>query len=244
MRANPLTENSRRNFEARRHVCFGISPFNSYFSDQRIEELAEWGMREFDSVHFFVPDAPAAFTLEALGHTPEKAASKARKQGQYTFNKICRALRNLGLLDSQAWGMILNWDRLSENPKYLELYAQAKNLFEQDQTFRSECLQASHWVLEKRTECVITPEVLMSAARYFLAEIPLFANTAGIVGAEHSVFGYHQSIPFLEKLYAGQLAYRVAPEQGYLVLEPASLFQVEIAASQVRTSGAEPVLSV
>jgi cyclo(L-tyrosyl-L-tyrosyl) synthase len=219
MQANALSQSSQVSFEARQHICFGVSPFNSYFSEQVIEELAGWAMREFGSFHFFVPDVPAAFTLEAMGYSPEKAASKARKQGQYTFNKICRALKNRGYSDPEAWNMILNWDRLTENARFLELYAQATDLFETDPGFREECLQASHWVLEKR-DCVVTPEVLMSAVRYFLAEVPLFADTAGVVGVQHSVFAYHQSIPFLENLHAGRLPYQVGPGQGFVVLAP------------------------
>jgi len=222
MRANPLTEKCQRSFESRSHVCFGISPFNSYFSESVIQELAEWGRREFNSVHFFVPDSPAAFTLEALGYSSEKAASKARKQGQYTINKICRALRNLGCTDVEAWKSIMDWKWLSDRPRYLALYVRVQELFENDSDFREECLRASHWVLEKRTEGVITPDVLRSAVRYFLAEIPLFADTAGILGVETSVFAYHQSILFIEKLYAGELALAVGAGQGYVVLDPTS----------------------
>lgn len=78
MKTRPITERCQASFQTRAHVCFGISPFNSYFSDQRIQELALWGKMEFGEMHFFVPDVPSAYTLEALGYTPEKAAWKAR----------------------------------------------------------------------------------------------------------------------------------------------------------------------
>lgn len=86
----------------RAHACFGVSPFNSYFTTERVTELAKWGLSEFDAVHFFVPDAPAAYTLEALGYPPERAAHKARRQGQYVRNKIRRALADLGVSDHPA----------------------------------------------------------------------------------------------------------------------------------------------
>jgi len=67
MDINALTENCAKNFKRREHGCFGISPFNSYFSEDRIRELARWGTREFKSIHFFVPDVPSVYTLEAQG---------------------------------------------------------------------------------------------------------------------------------------------------------------------------------
>ncbi|MFJ9011657.1 tRNA-dependent cyclodipeptide synthase [Streptomyces canus] len=107
--AVPLTEHCRAAFTTRVHACVGISPFNSYFSAARIAALTHWALASFEQVHFFVPDTAAAHTLEALGYSPERAAWKARRQGQYVRNKIVRALIEAGadapenrLLDGQA----------------------------------------------------------------------------------------------------------------------------------------------
>jgi len=229
MKSQPISQGCVEAFEDRSHVCFGISPFNSYFSEARIQELAEWGLREFDSIHFFVPDGPAAYTLEALGYSLDKAAWKARRQGQYTINKIHRALKNLAMSDVDAWKSVLDWKVLTENVRYLEFYWKVQNLYNKDSQFRRDCLEASHWVLEKRvdSQIEITENVLESAVRYFLAEIPLFADTAGIVGAQSSSFCYHQSIPFIEKLYRGELAIEASPAQAYVIVQPDSTCRAE-----------------
>lgn len=86
MEPNALTTNCQQSFKKREHCCFGISPFNSYFSEERIRELAKWGLREFKSMHFFIPDVPAVYTLEAQGYPREKAEWKARRQAQYLKN--------------------------------------------------------------------------------------------------------------------------------------------------------------
>ncbi len=229
MRVNPITESCWKNFEQRTHVCFGISPFNSYFTEQRIQELAQWGREEFSSMHFFVPDVPSAYTLEALGYDTEKAAWKARRQCQYLHNKIQRALGNLGYSLRDASGMVLNWANLSANPRFNALYEEVKALFETDQKFQGACIEASRWILEKRVpdEDALTPEALRSAARYLLAEIPLFLDSAGIVGQSASVFCYHQTVSFIENLFHGSLAIRVNEKQGFVRITPREPARIE-----------------
>ena len=42
MLANPVTLRCSELFDSRTHAVIGISPFNSYFSEIRISELARW----------------------------------------------------------------------------------------------------------------------------------------------------------------------------------------------------------
>jgi cyclo(L-tyrosyl-L-tyrosyl) synthase len=240
MKNRPITENCRRNFQLRKHACFGISPFNSYFSEERIRDIALWGKAEFDSMHFFVPDVPSAYTLEALGYEPEKAAWKARRQCQYLHNKIHKALKSVGYSDSDACKMVLNWETLAANPRYLQLHEEVKALFDNDPRFQDACTEASRWVLEKRLEPgqTFSQEMLRSAARYLLTEIPLFIDTAGIVGKSASVFCYHQCIEFLEDLFHGRYGIAVASQQGFLVTEPTNIQQPTAVFSKAPAEGA------
>ncbi len=224
MRTTPLSENCHNNLQRRDHVCFGISPFNSYFSEERIFKLAQWGRGHFRSMHFFMPDIPSAYTLEALGYTAEKAAWKARRQCQYLQNKIQRALASAGFSDAEARSMVLNWETLSINAQYVALYSEVQKCFENDPTFQSDCVEASRWVLERRVsdETVLTHEMLRSAARYLLTEVPLFLDSAAIVGKETSVFCYHQRVQFLENLFNRRLPIGPSSQQGFVVIEPIS----------------------
>lgn len=241
VKTRPITENCKAIFQTKIHVCFGISPFNSYFSDQKIRDLAVWGKREFEGMHFFVPDGPSAYTLEALGYTPEKAAWKARRQAQYLHNKIHKVLMSLGYSPLEAEEMFLGWEKLSKNSRYLNLIQEVQQHFETDTVFRKACLEASKWVLEKKTESVecLSQETLESAARYLLAEVPLFLDAAGIIGAQSSVFCYHQCIPFLESLFHNQFPVKVSPGQGFAVIE--SILQSE--AHQINSKPDQEYLS-
>ncbi|MFI7676323.1 tRNA-dependent cyclodipeptide synthase [Actinophytocola sp. NPDC049390] len=219
--ARPLSIHCRQPLTHRTHACFGISPFNGYFTTERITELARWGLGEFGTVHFFVPDAPAAYTLEALGYPRERATHKARCQGQYLRNKIVRALTELGV--SKPDRLILGWSELDANRRYRRLLGEAQRLFDRDPGFRTACLEASRWVLDKRLPPGAEPSTdqLRTAAHYLLTELPLFADTGGIVGATSSVFCYHQCIPFLHQFYGGKLAWQPATGQGFAVLTQA-----------------------
>ncbi len=222
MNFQAMTANCGRNFDFGSHACFGISPFNSYFSENRIRELAHWGRANFKSMHFFVPDIPAIYTLEAQGYPRDKAEWKARRQSQYLKNKIRKALLSTDFSNTEASEMILDWERLSATPRYLALHEQAKNLFESDPDFQSACLQASRWVMTQKVsdDELLTDEALRLAVKYFLAEIPLFADTASIVNESSSVFCYHQRVDFLERFYDRQMGLVPSPSQGFVVLQP------------------------
>lgn len=222
MNSQPITANCSNSYEKRQHGCFGISPFNSYFSEDRLFQLIRWGRETFESIHLFVPDIPSSYTLEALGYEPEKAAWKARRQCQYLTNKMHRAAERAGYSGSAAGELIVNWARLTKNKTYLKYFGEVQELFLNEPSFQNSCLEASRWVLEKRVPDTqsLTKEILFSAARYFLTEIPLFANTNQILERESSVFCYHQTIPFLEKLYRNELPYKVSPGQGFVQIHP------------------------
>ncbi|MCX5582943.1 tRNA-dependent cyclodipeptide synthase [Streptomyces erythrochromogenes] len=202
------------------HACIGISPFNGYFSAERIRELAEWGLERFARVDFFVPDAASAFTLEALGYTPERAAWKARRQGQYTRNKIRAALTGLGVADPED--RVLGWAELDGNAAFARLHAQGCEQYGRDEGFRAACQEAAGWVLAGKLPNSEPPDErqIESAVRYFLAELPLFLDTPAIVGAGASVFCYHQPPDVLRRLYGRELSLHPAPGQGFAVVAP------------------------
>ncbi|GGS32480.1 MULTISPECIES: tRNA-dependent cyclodipeptide synthase [Actinokineospora] len=221
LRPTPLTAHCADPLAAAEHVCIGISPFNSYFTPERIADLARWAMARFRSFHFFVPDAPSAYTLEALGYDPRRAARKAQRQGNYTRNKISRAMEQLHVPDQRE--LVLDSAALNENKAYQGLLAEAHRRFTSDPEFAENCLTASGWVMERRLPEGEQPtrEQLRHAVRYFLAELPMFVGTTEVVGAGSSVFAYHQRVDFLERMYRGELSWKPLPGQGFVLVEQA-----------------------
>lgn len=235
----PITDDCDQILQQKHHVCFGISPFNSYFSQARIEQLARWGQQEFQSMHFFVPDIPSIYTLEALGYEPEKAAWKARRQNQYLQNKIQKALLNIGFESEASATMIVNWAYLSRNESFQKLSADVITLFETSTSFKESCIEASSWVLEGRLPpgAAITHEQTLHAVKYLLSEIPLFLDSAGILGADSSVFCYHQCIPFIENLIRGVFDCKRNKTQGFVVIKSHEQnTNTQVAISSIRVS--------
>ncbi len=76
LRVHPITENCSRALRLGKHAVIGISPFNSYFSELRLQKLIRWGLSSFERFHMFVPDTPARYTLEALDTTHKKQVTK------------------------------------------------------------------------------------------------------------------------------------------------------------------------
>ncbi|GGK20275.1 cyclo(L-leucyl-L-leucyl) synthase [Pilimelia terevasa] len=200
------------------HVCIGVSPFNSYFSPERLASLAKWAYGTFASFHFFVPDEITSYTFEALGYPASRARQKAHRQARYTHNKIHAALAALSV--PNPGDHVLGMAQLNANPRYVELYDRVNELFVESEAFRDACLDATRWVLDGKLAdgCPATPEQLNLGVRYFLAELPLFAGSGYVVGARHSLFAYHQRVRFLERFFNRELEWAPRSGQGFLVV--------------------------
>ncbi len=223
MFATPITDRCGDALARRAHALIGISPFNSYFSLGRIRDLARWGLAEFDRVHLFVPDLPAAFTLRAAGYGAKQAARKARRQANYVGNKIRSALGAAGLDQAEIDETVLDWQRLEGLDAYQLRYASCRARFQSDMDFRAGCLDSARWVLERRSgREALTERALHLAAQYFLTEIPFFADTVGIVEQPASVFCYHQCPQFVRDLLDGRYGGILSPNQGFAVVRPAA----------------------
>lgn len=220
MIAQPLTQNCHSLYEKREHVCFGVSPFNSYFSDEIIQELAIWGKNNFKSMNFFLPDLHSAYTLEALGYDSKDALKKAKSQGNYLANKVLKALYSVGFNYECSEKLLIRSHHLKENQRYQELHQKVLRAYSDNDQFKYSCLEASRWVLEKRIDSrKLTLEILESAVRYYLAEIPLFIDAAGIFDKPSSLFSYHQCIPEIAELYLGRENLSAVKKQGFLILK-------------------------
>ncbi|MFG1792827.1 tRNA-dependent cyclodipeptide synthase [Nocardia sp. NPDC049149] len=216
--ALPLTPNCAELFARRDHVLLGISPFNSYFKRVRIVELTRWALGEFAYVQFHLPDVPGVFTLQALGLPADKARKRVRENGSKMRNRIRDGLAAAGLSDLDA--RVVDWAYLEENPVFVDLLREATDLFASDAVFRDLCLETTRNVLRHRLTDGSEPtiEQCRLAAQYFLADIPLLVDTAGVVGSETSLYAYHRVVPFIDALFRRELPMQPVARQGYLTV--------------------------
>ncbi len=223
MQVSYATERCESVFNQRHHAVLGISPFNSYFSQQQIATIFQWARSNFDSVQLYLPDEPTIFTLQALGYDDKKADRKARRQCTYLKNKIHRALGSCGIEESKWPALLISHSDLKHNVIYQEKYEWCCEQYEKDCIFREGCLSSSNWVLSNQLPDGQKPTELMltTAVKYFLAELPMFLWSPEILNKGSTVFCYHQCPAFLKQLFEGVCGDRlVHEEQGFVIIEP------------------------
>jgi len=218
MKEEPVTADCAAILRAREHVVVGVSPFNSYFTEEKIAELISWAKANFRAFHIYVPDGPSQFTLEALGYPETKARKKASRQGRWLLNKIRRALCAAELEEGKAEQLILCSKSLEHDEAYRRLSQEVDAICAVEASFYEGCVETSRWVLNGQAGDPeeVTREMLESAVRYLKAELPLFMDSPAIVGASSSVFAYHQCPPFLESLFQTRRGEIINERQGFV----------------------------
>jgi cyclo(L-tyrosyl-L-tyrosyl) synthase len=214
---NTFSENL---FNFKRHALIGISPFNSYFSEEVLTELFSWALKIFKDVNIFIPNEISSYTFEALGYDKNKALKKTRTQDRYLKNKAVSALMANGINEHETVKRIVFLGDVLSNEKYISFYNIYKNLYENDKNFREGCLLTSKWVLEGKCDLEsIDEKALGIAVKYFLAELPLFLNSPEILNLESSLFIYKDTPEFVSRIYNDSLFSDLpSVSQGYMAI--------------------------
>ncbi|WP_042397810.1 tRNA-dependent cyclodipeptide synthase [Streptacidiphilus carbonis] len=202
------------------HAVIGVSPGNSYFSAQRIVDLARWGIENFREIDLVYTDLHVADMYEALGYTPDDARRKAVKNLRGVRAKVNGAVETVdperGRLRAHAMS------DFTDNPAYRRIHDRLHALLAEDAEFRATCNALvdsflSSKVLDGRTATARQREVCLE---YVCAEAPLFLDTPAILGVPSSLNCYHQLLPMAELLYSRGSGLRASRNQGHAVVVP------------------------
>lgn len=203
------------------HAVIGISPGNSYFSAQRILDLAQWGMRNFDQVDLIYTDMYVAEMYEALGYDEIEARRKSVKNLRGVRAKV-----NNAAAEADPSGVRLRarpMSALTDIPAYQAIHSDLTRRLDNDPDFRATCSALvdsflSSKVLNGETATTRQREVCL---QYVCAEAPLFLDTPAIMGVPSSLNCYHQLLPMAELLYSRGSGLRASRNQGHAVITPA-----------------------
>jgi cyclo(L-tyrosyl-L-tyrosyl) synthase len=209
--------NCKRLLAGGRHMLFGVSLFNSFFSQARLSELARWALVRFDSVHFLVADQPSTHTLIAVGYSAERARAKVEQEGRLARNRVRRAVADAGAADPDS--LLLGWRDLELNPGYLRLRGLVRTAFDSSREFRHSCLAVSRDYLRHRGVSP-TEQQVITASEYFLNELPIGMDTPAILGVTESLCAYHRVLAFADVLETGPGWLAPSANQGYLMVRP------------------------
>src|SRR3954467_11476629 len=114
----------------------GMSPGNSYFTEQIIRELIKSVVEKYGRAAIFVADIPAISTYIALGYPENRARrDKALPQGNNLRNKVQRAMSELGYSTDQV--KVIDWEsEIESDQDYQEKYKQVLELYNTNETFQ------------------------------------------------------------------------------------------------------------
>lgn len=190
-------------------ALIGISPFNSYFDEQRIRQLLEFCGRGGRAVFLFIPDEVTRYTLEAKGYETSRAVQKMKRQIQYLRNKIVRAANG-------SVPIVFDCAELSKRDEYVRRHLALQRRFEIDPPFRQGCLDTTRWVLAATPNDQVDERAALLGVRYLLAELPMFLHAPEIIGRKEVVFVYHQCPGFVADLYRGRYGDVPSSGQGFV----------------------------
>ena len=202
------------------HAVIGISPGNSYFSAQRIIDLARWGTENFHEVDLVYTDLHVADMYGTLGYSADDARRKAVKNLRGVRAKVTSAVETVGPLGGRLRSHAMS--DLQENPAYQALHRHLSLLLETDAEFRTTCDALvdsflSSKVLDGKTATVEQREVCL---KYICAEAPLFLDSPAILNVPSSLNCYHQLLPMAELLYSRGSGLRASRNQGHAIVTP------------------------
>ncbi|MEV5974782.1 tRNA-dependent cyclodipeptide synthase [Streptomyces sp. NPDC051921] len=220
LRLQPYTDHCRVIADEGAHVVIGVSPGNSYFTAQRMRELARWGLDHYERVDFVYTDLHVADMYEALGYGADEARRKAVKNLRGVRAKVQGAVA-----EAEAGGR-LRGRGMSEFrgvPAYDALHREVVAAVAEDPVVRATCdVLAGIFLAGKLTPGQEITERQKEVCReYICAEVPLFLDTPAILGVPSSLNVYHQALPLADLLYARGSGLRASRNQGHGILTPA-----------------------
>lgn len=197
-RIHVTTDGSEDNESLGVHALVGISPFNSYYSYEKIHEILSWCCCRFSEVSVFFPDSLPIYNFLAMGYNLKRAQKKTTRQANYMINKINRSIETI--IPIKNIDLIL-MSKLIENEVYQNIRALAEDLYDKDRNFQVACNQDVEGMLRNYHQTVSNHD-LMLATKYLLYEIPLLSSSPLILDKTNSTFIYHETPAFVEYLYA------------------------------------------
>ncbi|MFE0256043.1 tRNA-dependent cyclodipeptide synthase [Streptomyces sp. NPDC059010] len=200
------------------HAVIGVSPGNSYFSAQRVHDLARWGLALFERVDFVYTDLYVAEMYAASGYPPDDARRKAVKNLRGVRAKVLGAVQAL-----DPGGDRLRAHAMSDfrgNPAYREIHDRLQARLTTDDEFRTTCAKLVDSFLAEKVSRVTEAQREVCLA-YVCAEAPLFLDTPAILGVPSSLNCYHQLLPMAELLYSRGAGLRASRNQGHAIVTPA-----------------------
>lgn len=196
----PIFIHDKHTFNRKKKIALiSISPFNGYFTAKNIKFLFEWGKECFEDFYVFSMDEASKYNLEALGYDERTAFIKTRKQDRNLYNKIYKALNEMGFNEIEATSRILKMSDTYKNHQYNSVKKKCYELYKKNINFKNDCLETTKTFLFEKKGC-FSKESSEIAVQYLLDELPIWINASKIYNIPSLVLVYKDLPPSLYRI--------------------------------------------
>ncbi len=201
------------------YPIIGMSPGNSYFTDEVIKNLLKTTIDHFEKVAVLIPDIPAISTYIALGYPENRARrDKAIPKGNALRNRVQKAMAELKYEAEQV--KIVDWEsEIESNLSYQEYYKTIENLYKENHEFHNAVNKTSHAVIENSLKVPEdTQKAAQIAAHYLLSELAFLEFAPSFLSADKVTYIYHKNWPIYEDYVAGKFDGIAKSHLGFLLI--------------------------
>ncbi len=194
-------------------LAFGVSLYNSYFTEDRITRLLQKVAGPNRSIYLVIVDLPVAHNLRAIGKDDLYIKNKIRQHGNNMVNRCRRAVETSGVEAT-----ILNWEAIASSNLYKVGVERFHKLYEEDPKFREEARKVTSGVLSNKLRVIATEQQIDVAVSFVLEELAFFWRGDEILGEDKLVNAYHSEMKILRDLIAGAYHIEVRPSISHRVI--------------------------
>ncbi|MEX1111921.1 MAG: tRNA-dependent cyclodipeptide synthase [Candidatus Andersenbacteria bacterium] len=181
----------------------GMSPGNSYFSEEIIEWLLQKVAKQYGTVSVFIADIPAISTYTAVGYSEKEARAKAVLKSNNLKNKVARAIEKLNLDKKDVH--VVDWkNEIEENLEYRRHYGIVRKMYDENGSFRKDTDDTTAFVLKGLKKEDLDIQVATQIANhYLLSELAFLEFAPTFFSAAKVTYVYHAHWMVYEKYING-----------------------------------------
>ena len=194
----------------------GMSPGNSYFKKNQIDNLLKYCSTIFSSVRILIPSKPAEHNYLAMGYKQKKAERKARLKGNTLINHSRRTLNEiLGDVKLFDWN-----DEFISNKFYQREFNKFKMWYADNVLFRTVVRETTKEVLKDKLKPWVNIDSAVNEGVYYLLnELAFLSASPKIFGVRRVTYVYHKKWEVYEQLIEGRFDGQKRSDLGLVIIK-------------------------
>ncbi|MBP9772990.1 MAG: tRNA-dependent cyclodipeptide synthase [Candidatus Pacebacteria bacterium] len=208
------TQESETILEDSSAFLVGTSLYNSYFTQEKLNELIRWISVYKKRTIAVVTDLPVIHNLIAIGKTEAYAKKKVRRHGR---NMELRCERAVSQTESSL-AQVYCWDKFVGHQAYQQGLEKMSNLYVRDANFAQCARDMTQQVLNNKLGVYANDEEVEIAVNFLLEELAFLCWSDDILGEDSVAYIYHQEMVIFSKLIRGEFDIEISSNVHHLVV--------------------------